>query len=58
MHVASSSAENYSGCSTNHGFEQVVTSLPDIPEKEDIISELDGAVFPLPQHSSFSYALC
>ena len=30
------------------GFEHVVASLPDIPEKEDIISELDGAIFPLP----------
>lgn len=36
------------------GLEKVVTSLPEIPEKEDIISELDGAVLPFPQQSSFS----
>jgi hypothetical protein len=30
------------------GFEKVVASLPEIPEKEDIISELDGAVLPFP----------
>ncbi|KAH9045370.1 UPF0029-domain-containing protein [Lactarius pseudohatsudake] len=41
MHVASTPEENRSGCSTSSGFEQVVTSLPDIPEKEVIISELD-----------------
>jgi hypothetical protein len=58
MHVASTPAEDHSGCSTSSesGFEQVVTSLPDIPEKEVIISELDGAVLPFPQRSSFSYA--
>ncbi len=48
MHAASTPAENRSGYSTSSGFEQVVTSLPDIPEKEVIISELDGAVLPLP----------
>ncbi|KAH9062664.1 UPF0029-domain-containing protein [Lactarius vividus] len=42
MHVASTPEENHSGCSTSSGFEQVVTSLPDIPEKEVIISELDA----------------
>ena len=56
MHAASTPAENHSGCNTSSGFEQVVTSLPDIPEKEVIVSELDGAVLPLTQHSSFSYA--
>lgn len=41
MNLASALAENCSGCSTSSGFEQVATSLPDIPEKEVIISELD-----------------
>jgi hypothetical protein len=56
MHVASIPAEDHPGRSTSSesGFEQVVTSLPDIPEKEVIISELDGAVIPFPQRSSFS----
>ena len=58
MHVASTLAENHFGCSTSSesGFEQVITSLPDIPEKEVIISELDGAVLPFPQQLSFSCA--
>ncbi|KAN0132653.1 UPF0029 domain containing protein [Lactarius tabidus] len=43
MHVASTPAEDHSGriTSSESGFEQVVTSLLDIPEKEVIISELD-----------------
>ena len=56
MHVASTPAEDHSGSSISpeSGIEQVVSSLPDIPEKEVIISELDGAVIPFPQQSSFS----
>ena len=58
MHVASALAENHSGSSTTSesGFEQVVISLPDIPEKEVIISELDGAVLSFSQQLSFSCA--
>lgn len=58
MHISSTLAENHSGCSTSSesGLEQVVTSLPDISEKEVIISELDGAVLPFPQQLSFSCA--
>jgi len=43
MHVASTPTEDHSSrsISSESGFEQVVTSLPDIPEKEVIISELD-----------------
>lgn len=59
MHAASTSTENHSDFSTNSGFEQVVTSLPDIPEKEVIISELDGAVLPLHStHHSHIHLCC
>ena len=32
--------------STNTNFEHLITSLPDTPDRETIISELDGAALP------------
>jgi hypothetical protein len=33
---------------SSSSFEDLIASLPDVPEKEVIISELDGAVLPSP----------